>query len=1081
MQTPNFVAHTNPTVPPGPSRAHQTSSLPRLSLVRLIISFALFVTCAAAFGQDILTPRWIAAGWSAPNQAPQYSHDGSTILVTNHFVQYSGATQAFGVYKVSNGQELVNVIFDGANGNLTGACISNDGLTVYYGLSTGKIYAYDVATQIPSLLNVNEAAGNGPRQLVVSHDGKTLAYIVSDLVTSADRVGLYNLTTNAITKEFDYTNSNSSNRTTSMNFISGDSGVVLDGPTTYDFTGKMLHSVSNPSTYPVTVSQTEAELYTLDGNYQLHAYKSADLTSQWAVNNPLPFPIYYETGQISSDGKVLLYSTYDKTNWYVYGINTTNGTELAGHITATPPASSTTPYVTTAPNLNQMLIGPENEPSAQIFNLNSTTGSGTRVGTFFAGIANNYGRYVEFTTFSTVVGGASTQAISIDEYHQGEYYQNLNQQTLINCNTGATLGTLPEGAVVSPKGDFYITISGKGIDVYNIAGVLEASYGEPNYLNVGFAVWINESTIVVADNSYESNNVYFLNFGGQSLTNLYTIQYDGLYRVSPDGSKFATFAGNSNLGIYVPSTGKSIGTIAADTNSFGIDDFNFSSNNHIGVHEVIQVSGSQGLNEYRVFDVSGSAPKLLQKITYASSSINSQYRSNGNSDGWLSPDGQTVILGNTAPSTSTDARLEATTRLYQVSSGKSLKEWNNQMIPDYRTGSTFYFSGDSATVFWTTTGQIVATATTTPELTVSFSPATVVGGNSSTGTISLVPAPTANTTVNLTSTASALTIPASVTIPAGSTSVTFNASTNGVDSVTTAQVLALENGASAITNLTISPATASTLTFNPSTVAGDTSSTGTVTLTGLAGPSGVTVSLTSKNTTVVTVPSTVKIPSNAGSATFTATTTNPSASTAVTVTAGSVSGTLTVTPNSAPVILSFSSTMVKGGNAALLTATLPIASSLSQTFTLAASNSSLTPPTSITIPAGQLSVTIGIPSNPVLTNTSSQLTASLNGAAASSASITVQAPLVVSVIPSITTAAGATTAYALIVLDGPAPSGFTVAGSSNNTAVTLPSSIPITAGQSFGSATLTISAVTAQTAVTITIGGKSFTLTLFPY
>lgn len=61
-------------------------------------------------------------------------------------------------------------------------------------------------------------------------------------------------------------------------------------------------------------------------------------------------------------------------------------------------------------------------------------------------------------------------------------------------------------------------------------------------------------------------------------------------------------------------------------------------------------------------------------------------------------------------------------------------------------------------------------------------PATIVGGQSGTGTVTLTGAPDVPDTVYLQSTWGILTVPGSVTIPAGQTSVTFPIATVAVTS-----------------------------------------------------------------------------------------------------------------------------------------------------------------------------------------------------------------------------------------------------------------------------------------------------------
>lgn len=89
------------------------------------------------------------------------------------------------------------------------------------------------------------------------------------------------------------------------------------------------------------------------------------------------------------------------------------------------------------------------------------------------------------------------------------------------------------------------------------------------------------------------------------------------------------------------------------------------------------------------------------------------------------------------------------------------------------------------------------------------------------------------------------------------------------------------------------------LTLAPSTVLGGSSSQGTVTISAPAGTGGVTVALSSSNTTVASVPSSVVVPAGNTSVSFSITTTAVGISTPVTITAGfvnSANATLTVNP-----------------------------------------------------------------------------------------------------------------------------------------------------------------------------------------
>jgi trimeric autotransporter adhesin len=157
----------------------------------------------------------------------------------------------------------------------------------------------------------------------------------------------------------------------------------------------------------------------------------------------------------------------------------------------------------------------------------------------------------------------------------------------------------------------------------------------------------------------------------------------------------------------------------------------------------------------------------------------------------------------------------------------------------------------------------------------SLYPASVTGGNSSTGMVTLSgPAPAGGATVALSSSnTTAARVPSSVTVAGGATTATFAVSTGAVAASTTVTISAIYSGVSRSALLTVTPApppppTLVSLTLNPANVFGGQSSTGTVTLTGPAPAGGAQVLLSSSNG-AASVPSSVNVPAGATSATFT--------------------------------------------------------------------------------------------------------------------------------------------------------------------------------------------------------------------
>jgi Fe-S cluster biogenesis protein NfuA len=155
---------------------------------------------------------------------------------------------------------------------------------------------------------------------------------------------------------------------------------------------------------------------------------------------------------------------------------------------------------------------------------------------------------------------------------------------------------------------------------------------------------------------------------------------------------------------------------------------------------------------------------------------------------------------------------------------------------------------------------------------ITVSPTSVIGGNSSTGTLTLTGAAVGSVVVALSSNNASATVPPSVTVPQGATTASFSIGTTPVASSTVATISAVYNGVTKTATLTIARPALSSLKLNPSKVVGGNPSTGTVTLSGAAPASGITVQLSSSRTTVATVPSSVTVAAGATTATFTVTT-----------------------------------------------------------------------------------------------------------------------------------------------------------------------------------------------------------------
>ena len=169
-------------------------------------------------------------------------------------------------------------------------------------------------------------------------------------------------------------------------------------------------------------------------------------------------------------------------------------------------------------------------------------------------------------------------------------------------------------------------------------------------------------------------------------------------------------------------------------------------------------------------------------------------------------------------------------------------------------------------------------------------PASVVGGQSSTGIVTLSgPAPGTGVAVTLSSTNPAVaSVPPSVTIGAGVSSTSFSITTFAVASSTPVDIIASADGATRTATLTVTPPPPpklSSLTLSPSTVAAGSSSTGTVTLSGPAPAGGALVTLASSKPAVAAVPADVTVAAGTSSASFTVSTATASSNTSAVISA----------------------------------------------------------------------------------------------------------------------------------------------------------------------------------------------------
>jgi hypothetical protein len=381
---------------------------------------------------------------------------------------------------------------------------------------------------------------------------------------------------------------------------------------------------------------------------------------------------------------------------------------------------------------------------------------------------------------------------------------------------------------------------------------------------------------------------------------------------------------------------------------------------------------------------------------------------------------------------------------------------------------------------------------------------TFLGGQTVQATVAFIPgwtAPPGGAVVALGSSNPALaTVPDRVVIPAGANSTTFTVITQAVPEVKKVTILAARSQTHRVELELLAPGSLSTLSLNPSTVVGGNSSTGTVTLASAAPAGGVTVALSSHDTTVATVPASVTVPAGSSSATFNIATTAVSGESKWSIIKASAGGverqqTINTTAPPTPVpgalsSLTLTPSTVVGGQTSTGRATLGLAApSGGIVVSLFSNSAAASVPASVTIPAGATSATFTVSTTPITgLNQTAQIVAGTSNSSREAFLTITPAPdpppaatlSAVSLSP--TSVTGGTPSTGTVILTGGAPTGGLVISlsSSNTAAATVPASVTVPAGAS--SATFTVTTLSGTTdrssIISATAGADTRTATL---
>ena len=271
----------------------------------------------------------------------------------------------------------------------------------------------------------------------------------------------------------------------------------------------------------------------------------------------------------------------------------------------------------------------------------------------------------------------------------------------------------------------------------------------------------------------------------------------------------------------------------------------------------------------------------------------------------------------------------------------------------------------------------------------------------------------------------------------------------------------------------------------PTTLGSGAAATCTVTLNQAAPSGGAAVSI-SDNSTLLTTPASVTVAAGATSATFSATagtlTSTQSATITATLGTSTVSTTLTLQAPTLVTGLACSPTTLGSGAAATCTVTLNQAAPSGGAAVSISDNSTLlTTPASVTVAAGATSATFSATAGTLTSTQSATITATL-GTSTVSATLSLQAPMLVTALAcSPTTLGSGAAASCTVTLNQAAPSGGAVVSiSDNSTLLTTPASVTVAAGATSATFSATAGTVTVSgTAVlTATLGSSTATSTL---
>jgi len=1017
------------------------------SIVLGAVSLAIcLLTPILATAQDALSPKWTALTLEhvtgnavAPNLIT--SDSGSRILSDR-------LGSGFSVYD-STGKMLCHEEMTG----YTGARISIDGLFVFYGAPTATgfaVYKYTVATGARVVLpGTAEASAITVRS--VSPDGLKIGYAVS-----SGTIGIYDISTSTMLCH------SAGLDNSSINFVNSSTCFVDGTFSVYNFAGSFQYQLGH-NLYSPVYSRDGSALYGMPTTGStLTRYDTSNFSVVWSVSVPSD-DISGGMYAVSRDGETIFHYHANGDARYIYAMSASTGLDLSSvqipsrfgafpslrKIFSGPGAKSFLANIVAQPSISETHLGGYDSTS------NSVSLSGI--------LLESQVPEPNTTPIASKFFAPGTGGSMFIEGFRGNLVRETTNGTIVAC-----IDHNPGGyrmRAFSPNGAYYVTgTSDTDLGVYRTSDdhLMTTLFNPSGVSTLGW----DSDTMIWSRN--QQLKVDTFKFDGTALS--HQVRFTGAmdqFGISPDGSISAGLISGSVK--VSDAVGTLIKKIVPLSGTSVIDRIQFAQGNRLMIHEF---DSSTLESTVRVYDFSG-VPFLVRTFSEtlpASRSV----------QGAISPSGFFVALASAGP-TGADGHVEGAVKVYRVSDGLIVRDWENRMLGVSLT--TLDFSWDDFVLTWRTGGGVVIAAVIPPMITsMSLSATSVPGGTPTMATVTMNRVVNQDTVVHPSVSTGLVTVPSSVTVPSGTSSATFAVTTHGVASTTAVPIGCTFGGFTVSNTLTLTPATALTVTLDKTNIEGVGTATGTITLNAPAGPGGLSVKVTSSKTSSATVsPATVVIPADSTTGTFFVTTKNSTADFLVTFTAKTsrFSGTVNLmVVKLASVTLSLDKTTIAGGDTATLTVTRSVAAPTGGlTYQLGSDNAALIPPTQIVLPEGETTASVTVNTASVTSNTTGTITLA-NGSQVKTIDAIVIPLGVTSLSSNPTDVTGSGSIDVTIYLNGAAPAGFTLAGSSNANAITVPASISIPAGQTSYVLTLAVKKVTADRTVTITIGGKTVSVTL---